>query len=195
MQEFNLGIGSQVSITLWCKCCSWEVLGMGGVGTLRHRYKLPPPHTPLFCYISLLYSLNMNQLFCWQLILIFLYLTSAWMFFFHTLATASPTSYHIKTVCSCWVLKPSINACLLNLVPSASFLTQSDWLEKKADQLLCICKEALGTRLMPTKTMVRAMCKCVQKPLALLQWDWLIWKIQSLVYRKKLILIWELGCV
>ena len=90
---------------------------------------------------------------------------------------------------------PSNNACLLKLVPSASFLTQSDWLEKKADQLLCICKETLGTRLMPRKTMVRAMCKCVQKRLALLQWDWLIEKIQSLLYRKKLILICKLGCV
>ena len=123
---------------------------------------LPRPHPPLsetlpppkhiFCCISLLDSLNMKHLFCWQLIL---YLTSTWMFFFCTLANASPTSYHIKTVCFCWVLKPSNNVCLLNLVPSASFLTQSNWLDKKADQSLCIRKEALGTRLIPTKTMLR----------------------------------------
>ena len=35
---------------------------------------------------------------------------------------------------------------------------QSNSLEKKADQLLCVRKEALGTRLMPKKTMVR---RCV----------------------------------
>ena len=39
------------------------------------------------------------------------------------------------------------------------------------------------------------MCKCVQKRSALLKWDLLIQKIQPLVYRKKLILICELGCV
>ena len=97
----------------------------------------------------------MKHLFCWQLILIFLYLTSAWMFFFHTLATAFPTSFHIKNVCYCWVWKPSNNACLFNLVPSVSFLRQSHWLEKKTNQLLCIEKEALETRLTLTKTMVR----------------------------------------
>ena len=79
----------------------------------------------------------------------------AWMFFFRTLATAFPTSYRMKTVCSCWVWKLSNDACPLNLVPSASFLTQSDWLEMTADQSLCIKKKALGTKLMPTKTMVR----------------------------------------
>ena len=77
------------------------------------------------------------------------------MFFFRIVATAFPTSYRMKTVCSCWVWKLSNDACLLNVVPSASFLTQSDWLEKKADQSLCVRKEAMGTRWMPTKTMVR----------------------------------------
>ena len=48
---------------------------------------------------------------------------------------------------------------------------------------------------MPTKTIVIAMCKCVQKHLPLLKWDWLIQKIQPLVYRKKMILICELCCV
>ena len=81
------------------------------------------------------------------------------------------------------------------LPSQCSFLTQSSWLGKKADQSLRIRKDALGTRLMPTKTMVRAMCKCVQKHLALLKWDWLIYKIQPLVYRTKLILICGLGCV
>ena len=93
------------------------------------------------------------------------------MFFFYTLANAFPTSYHIKTVCSCWVLKPCNNACLLNLADSASFLTQSDWLEKKVGQLLCIRKEALGGRLIPTKT---KCAKCVQKHSELLKWDLLM---------------------
>ena len=69
-----------------------------------------------------------------------------WMFFFCTRATISP---------SCWVWKLSNVACPLNLGHSASFLMRSDWLEKKVDQWLCIRKEALGTRLMPTNTMVR----------------------------------------
>ena len=80
----------------------------------------------------------------------------AWMFFFCTLATTFPTFYFMKTVCSCRVWKLSNDACPLNLIPSASFLTQNDWLEKKADQSLWIKKEALGTRVMPTKTMVRS---------------------------------------
>ena len=79
----------------------------------------------------------------------------AWMFFFCTLATAFPTSYCMKTVCSCWVWKLDNDACSLNLVPSASFLMQSDRLEKKVYQSLSVRKEALRTRLMLTKTMVR----------------------------------------
>ena len=59
MQEFNLGVGSDVSITLWCELCSWEVGGGGG----GRDY-----NTTIFAY--------MEHLFCWQLILIFLYLTS-----------------------------------------------------------------------------------------------------------------------
>ena len=107
--EFNLGVGSHVGITLWCKRYSWVFFG----------------------YISVLDSLNMKYLFCSQLILIFPYLTSAWMLFFRTVANAFPTSYHIKSVCSCWVLKPSNNTCLLNLVPSASFLIESDSWRRK----------------------------------------------------------------
>ena len=74
---------------------------------------------------------------------------------FRNRATAFPTSYHMKTVCSCWVWKLSNDACPLNLVPSAFFLTQNDWLEKKADQWLCVRKDTLGTRMLPTETMVR----------------------------------------
>ena len=54
-------------------------------------------------YIDINYIYNHFQIglcetpFCWQLILIFLYLTSAWMFFFHSLATALRSSYHSKT--------------------------------------------------------------------------------------------------
>ena len=79
----------------------------------------------------------------------------AWMFFFCTLATAFSTSYSMKNDFSCWVWKLSNDACPLNFVPSASFLTQSNWLENNADRSLCITKEALGTRLMPPKTMIR----------------------------------------
>ena len=43
----------------------------------------------------------------------------------------------------------------LNFVPGASFLMQSDWLKKKADQSLHSRKEALETRLMLTKNMVK----------------------------------------
>ena len=147
-----------MSITLWCKRygCFFFFWGGGwGGGHCKTLLKAPSAPYPLFCYISLLDSLDMTHLFCWQLILIFLYLTSAWMFFFYTPASAFPTSYHMKTVCSCWVLKPSNNACLLNLVHRASFLTQSDWLEEKVGQLLCIRKEALEATLIPTKNMVR----------------------------------------
>ena len=110
IQEFNLG-----SVLRWASPCDAKVtavfffcLGGGGVGgwggTVRPHYKLP---LPLFCYISLLDSLNMKHFFRWQFILIFLYLTSAWMFFFCTLANDFHTSYHIKSVCSFWASKPS----------------------------------------------------------------------------------------
>ena len=69
----------------------------------------------------------------------------AWMFFFCDLATALSTCW-VWTQQWCMPTQPC---------PSASFLMQSNWLEKKADQLLCIRKEALGTRLMFTKAMVR----------------------------------------
>ena len=100
----------------------------------------------------------LNTFFCWQLILIFLYFklekqtnySLAWVFFFRTLATAFATSYCMKTVCSCWVWK---------LVPSASFIMQSDWQEKKVDQLLCVRKVALGMRFMPLKLVSAIFCQ------------------------------------
>ena len=65
----------------------------------------PPPSILLYITSRFAY---MKHLFYWQLILIFLYLTSksgvqtnyplAWMFFFRTLTTAFPTSYRMKTV-------------------------------------------------------------------------------------------------
>ena len=123
-------------ILRWASPCDAKLqLGDIGGGGGYCKTSLSAPRCPYpsqFCYISLLDSLNLKYLICWQLILIFLYLTSAWMFFFHTLATAFPTNYLIKTACSCWVWKASNNACLLNLLPSASFVMQSDWLEKKA---------------------------------------------------------------
>ena len=133
-------------------CWSWFFWwGRGGrEGAVRPAVSF----VPIFLYITSRFA-YMEHLFYWQLVLIFLYLTSAWMFFYHALATAFTTSCHTKTVCCCWVWKLSNDACPLNLIPSASFLTQSDWLEKKNNQSFCIRKETLGTRLMPTKTMVR----------------------------------------
>ena len=58
-------------------------------------------------------------------------------------------------------------------------------------------KRSPGNKVDTHKDQVKlsAMCKCIQKCSALLKWDLLIQKIQPLVYRKKLILICELGCV
>ena len=52
IQEFNLGIGSHMSITLWCEFRSWLFLGGGG-----------KPPLFLFRYISLLDSLIWNTIF------------------------------------------------------------------------------------------------------------------------------------
>ena len=65
IQEFNLGVGSHVSITLWCKLCSW------GVWRVAIRPTVSPP---VLLYITSRFA-YMKHLFCWQLILIFLYLT------------------------------------------------------------------------------------------------------------------------
>ena len=129
IQEFNLGVDSHVSITLWCKLCCWWIWGGGGGGAVR------PCCKPLFCYISLLHSLIQNTFFVdnYSNFSVFNFKLEvqtnyplAWMFFFCTLATAFPTSYRMKT-CSCWVWKLSYDACPLSLVTNASFLTQSDW--------------------------------------------------------------------
>ena len=139
-----------MSVLMWASPSDANLAAGGfGGGSVRPHCK-----PPILLFITSRFA-YMKHLFCWQLILVFLYLTSAWMFFFRTLATGFPTSYRMKAVCSCWVWKLSNDACLLNLVPIAFFLTQSDWLEKKADQSLYVRKEALTTRFMPIKTMVR----------------------------------------
>ena len=149
IQEFNLGIGSHVGITLGCKLCSW--------GLTVH-----PPPPSLFYYIWLLDLLKWHTFFVdysnFSALNFKLGVQTnyplAWMFFFCDLATAFPTSYCMETVCTCWVWTQQW--CMpTQPCPSASFLMQSNWLEKKANQLLCIRKEALGTRLMFTKAMVR----------------------------------------
>ena len=102
IQEFNVGIDSYVSITLWCELCCL------GMQTLCCKFSLPlPPPPSILLYITSRFA-YMKHLFYWQLILIFLYLTSksgvqtnyplAWMFFFRTLTTAFPTSCRMKTV-------------------------------------------------------------------------------------------------
>ena len=104
--------------------------------------KLPPIPSPLILLHIISRFSYMKHLVFWQLILIFLFFKLivqahyplAWMFFFHTLTTVFSNSYLIKTLCSCWVWKLSNDACLLNLIPTAPFLMQSDWLEKKANQ-------------------------------------------------------------
>ena len=54
-----------VSITLWCELCSWVIGWRGDAVT-------PPP---ILLYITSRF-VYMKHLFCWQLILIFLHLTS-----------------------------------------------------------------------------------------------------------------------
>ena len=151
-----MSVDSHVSTT--SELFSWGCCKEGALQALAVSHPCPPSN---LLYITSRYA-YMKHLFCWRLILIFLYFKLgvltyyplAWMFFFRTLSTAFPTANLMKIVCSCWVWKLSNVACPLNLVPSASFLIQSDWLQK-ADQSLCVRKEALGTRLIPTKTMVR----------------------------------------
>ena len=106
-----------------------------GRGTLYAPAVSSPTH-PLFCYISLLDSLIWNTFFVVLFRMsshsIFMYIKlgvqtnypSAWMFLFRTLATTFPTFYRMKTACSFWVWKLSNDACPLNLVPTASFLTR-----------------------------------------------------------------------
>ena len=138
----------------------------------RGRCALEATPPTLFCYMSLLDLLIWNSCFLLtthstfsvlnfklegvqtNYVLIVLHLYSILASAFHT--------YHMKTVCSCWVWKLSNVACPLNLILRASFLMHSDWLEKKANQLLCIRKAERShgkMRVMPTKkTMVRCYC-------------------------------------
>ena len=108
IQEFNLGVGFHVSITLWCKQLGDFFFFWGGGCCKPLLYALP-----LFCYISILDLLIWNtffvNLFRMSSHLLNLKLAVqtnyplAWMFFFCTLATAFPSSYRMKTVCSSWV--------------------------------------------------------------------------------------------
>ena len=66
------GRGGAATIKIWGGGEGWD--------TVRPCYKLPAL-TPLFCYISLLDTLNMKHLFCWQLIPIFLYLNSGIIYY------------------------------------------------------------------------------------------------------------------
>ena len=101
----------------------------GGGGAVSPRCK----PSPLFCYILLLDLLIWDtffvNLFRMNSHLLNLQLggqtncPSTWIFFFCTLATAFPTSYHMKTVFSFWVWKLSNDACSSNLIAIASFLT------------------------------------------------------------------------
>ena len=106
-----------------------EVNWGGGGGAVSP----PCKPTPQFCYILLLDLLIWDtffvNLFRMNSHLLNLQLggqtnyPSTWIFFFCTLATAFPTSYHMKTVFSFWVWKLSNDACSSNLIAIASFLT------------------------------------------------------------------------
>ena len=104
-----------------------QILQLGSLGDVLEVL------LPLFCYIYILLTTRSTfSVLNFKLRMQTNYPLD-WMFLFHILASAFPTSYHIKTVCSCWVWKLSYDTCLLNVVLSASFLLQSDWLEKKAN--------------------------------------------------------------
>ena len=106
-----------------------QEVNWGGGGAVSPRCK----PSPLFCYILLL------DLLIWDTFFVNLFRMNShllnlqlggqtnypltWIFFFCTLATAFPTSYHMKTVFSFWVWKLSNDACSSNLIAIASFLT------------------------------------------------------------------------
>ena len=106
-----------------------QEVNWGGGGAVSPRCK----PTPQFCYILLIDLLIWDtffvNLFRMNSHLLNLQLggqtncPSTWIFFFCTLATAFPTSYHMKTVFSFWVWKLSNDACSSNLIAIASFLT------------------------------------------------------------------------
>ena len=77
IQEFNLGIVSHMSITLWCKLCIWGIWGGGAmsdpaVSPLPLRPSARPPLPTILLYITSRFA-SSKHLFRWQLILIFLY--------------------------------------------------------------------------------------------------------------------------
>ena len=117
---------------LWCKLCCWVVCGGGDGG--GGEGVVNPPAILLyiisrFAYIKYFFLTTHSNFSVLNLKLgVQTNCPLAQMFFFCTLASAFPTSYYMKTVCSCWIWKLSNDACSLSLVPSASFLTQSDWL-------------------------------------------------------------------
>ena len=88
IQKFNLGVSSHVKITLWCEFCSF---------CLYETRFLLTTHTS-FSVLNIKFGVQTNY-------------PLARVFFFHTLATAFPTSYYIKTACSCWVWELSNDAC------------------------------------------------------------------------------------
>ena len=96
IQEFNVGVGSHTNITLWCKFCSW-----GGFHLYETHFLLTT-HTN-FSVLNFKLGVQANY-------------PLARVFFFHTLATAFPTFYHVKTACSCWVWKFSNDACPLYIM-------------------------------------------------------------------------------
>ena len=95
IEEFNLGISSHVSIT------NFAAGGFGGAVSPCCKL-LPSP--PILLYITSRFG-YIKHLFCWQLISVLNFKLGlqtsyplARMFIFRTLATAFPTSYHMKTV-------------------------------------------------------------------------------------------------
>ena len=135
IQEFHLGISHEHHLVM-----RTLHLGCFGEGAMVSPLLLFSYITSRFAY--------MKHLFCWQFILIFLYLLQ--------IMSADKLSFGLNVLllyssycfpyfllyenCSCWVWKLSIVASPLNLIPSAFFITQSDWLEKKADHFMSIIK-------------------------------------------------------
>ena len=126
------------------------LVGLMEGGVVRPCCKPPHPPTPILLYITSRFA-YMKHLFLLTTHGNFAVLNFklrvqtnyplAWMLFF-CIATAFPTSSRMKTVCFCWVWKLSNDACPCNLFPSASFLTQSNWLKKKANQSpISLCLE------------------------------------------------------
>ena len=118
------------SVLTWASLCDANFVAGGFEGRAMWDPTVIPPI--LLCIISRFAS--RKHLFCWQLVLILPYSSYCFSYFL---------SYEN---CSRWVSKLSNDACPLNLVPNASFLMQSNWLEKRANQY---------SAMIPTKTVVR----------------------------------------